>query len=380
MPLREQVADQEKLNELLTGGATQKAAELQIEREREILNIRKEGIEALEELRGIERLNADQLADGEAKIRDLVQERIQLQGQLNAAKDQTAGLTGKEEKAESSANSAMGDAAGGLASTLAGGLKNALVTAVQGGDVGEAFQQLAEQMGQKFIDIAFSQVEAAFEQMFTGVLGGLDQSSLAQTQAATQNNAAGQLMVQASMSMMQAAQMMAASGMGGGGGGFDLGGLGGLFTPGGSLGSFGSGGFGGILGNSLSSFGGGFFGAFADGGLVTSPTTALIGEGGESEVVIPNGKVETAMSNYRRGTGAKGLAAAMDGEGGGSDNGAPVYNFETTQIMGNDYVSTDQLIAAMDEAAKRGAAGGKAQTLGTLRNSRSQRSKLGLNR
>lgn len=308
------------------------------------------------------------------------QELIKSYADMTVEREAQAKAQAAAASEKAGANSAIEGAAGGLASSLAGGLKNVLVTAIQGGDVGAAFQQLAADMGQKFIDIAFSQLEAAFEQMFTGVLGGLDQSALAQTQAATQNSSAGQLMVQASMSMMQAAQMMAASGMGGGGGGFNLGGLSGLFTPGGSLGSFGSGGFGGILGNSLSSFGGGTFPAFADGGLVTSPTTALIGEGGESEVVIPNGKVETAMSHYKRGTGAKGLAAAMNGEGGGGDTGAPVYNFETTQIMGTDYVSTDQLVAAMDEAAKRGAEGGKAQTLGTLRNSRSQRSKLGLNR
>ena len=71
------------------------------------------------------------------------------------------------------------------------------------------------------------------------------------------------------------------------------------------------------------------------------------------------------------------LAAAMDGKGGGeSEGGAPVYSFQTTQILGQDFVSKDQLMAAMDTAAKRGAEGGKTKTLGTLRNSRSQRSKV----
>ena len=118
---------------------------------------------------------------------------------------------------------------------------------------------------------------------------------------------------------------------------------------------------------------------FAEGGYVGSPTAAIIGETGEGEAVIPNSKVDKAMRNYRPGSGAKGLAAAMDGPDGGSADGAPTYNFQTTQFMDREWVDKDQLIAAMNQAAKQGAAGGKTQTLGALRNSRSTRSRLGMN-
>ena len=83
-----------------------------------------------------------------------------------------------------------------------------------------------------------------------------------------------------------------------------LGMIGGLF--GGGMGGGGlSSGMGGMF-----NLGGGQFGAFADGGLVTGPTHALIGEGGENEAVIPDRKVDTAMRNYRPGSGAKGLSCS----------------------------------------------------------------------
>ncbi|MGA1295824.1 MAG: phage tail tape measure protein, partial [Burkholderiaceae bacterium] len=45
----------------------------------------------------------------------------------------------------------------------------------------------------------------------------------------------------------------------------------------------------------------GGFEAFANGGVVTSPTMGLIGEGGEPEYVIPQSKMNAAMSRYSRG-------------------------------------------------------------------------------
>jgi Predicted membrane protein len=157
-PLKEQLADQEKLNELRSGGVALEQAQQMVDREREILNIRKEGVEALEDLRAIENLTADKLVEGEERIKQLVQERIDLQNKLNQAKDATAAKTASEEKGESAAKDRLQQAqsdASGLASTLSGGLKNAIVTAIKGGDVGQAMAGLAEQMGQKFLDIAF---------------------------------------------------------------------------------------------------------------------------------------------------------------------------------------------------------------------------------
>lgn len=368
----------------MTGGALSEAAQLQVDREREILNIRKEGIEALEELRGIENLGLQELAEGEEKIRAVVEERIALQEQLNAAKDATASKVAAEAAAEGKAKdsakgSAASDAAGGLASTLAGGLKNALITAVQGGDVGAAFQELGAAMGEKFLDIAFSQLEAAFEQMFTGMLGGLDQNTLAQQQVVAQETAAINQFGVFVQQFQAAVSAMSAMG-GGGGGGFNLGGLGGLFSAGGSLGSFGSGGFGGILGNSLSSFGGGFFPGFADGGYVSGPTNAVIGEGGEPEYVIPASKMGSAMSRYSMGNrgGSVVPGGAGEAEGSAMGGGDGTFKLETVVINQQEYATIEQVRAMGQSSAKQGAASGKAQTLGTLRNSRSQRSKLGL--
>lgn len=131
--------------------------------------------------------------------------------------------------------------------------------------------------------------------------------------------------------------------------------------------------------------GGIFGGFFADGGTLPGNSISVVGENGPeladtrggSTNIIP---MSDAMSRYSMGGGSK--AGADGGSGGaggvGEAGSGPVYNFQTTQFMDKEWVDRDQLVAAMDQAAQRGAAGGKAQTLGTLRNSRTQRAKLGL--
>jgi hypothetical protein len=56
----------------------------------------------------------------------------------------------------------------------------------------------------------------------------------------------------------------------------------------------------------------------AQGGFVTGPTSAIIGEGGESEYVIPSSKMNAAMSRYSRGARGEGVIA---GSGGGTEGG-----------------------------------------------------------
>jgi hypothetical protein len=65
---------------------------------------------------------------------------------------------------------------------------------------------------------------------------------------------------------------------------------------------------------------------------------------------------------------------APEGAGGGGNT----YNFQTTRFMDRDWVDKEQLVAAMDAAAKRGAAGGHSRVMGDLRNKRSTRARLGL--
>jgi hypothetical protein len=49
----------------------------------------------------------------------------------------------------------------------------------------------------------------------------------------------------------------------------------------------------------------------AQGGFVTGPTSAIIGEGGESEYVIPSSKMNAAMSRYSRGARGEGVIPAV---------------------------------------------------------------------
>jgi len=128
----------------------------------------------------------------------------------------------------------------------------------------------------------------------------------------------------------------------------------------------------------------GGFEAFANGGVVTSPTMGLIGEGGEPEYVIPASKMNAAMSRYA--SGARGSAVIPAGR----DNGEMMGNGESAapstidvrytveRINSVDYVTADQFQAGMRQAAAQGAAQGEQRTLRRLQNSVSTRKRLGV--
>ena len=59
-------------------------------------------------------------------------------------------------------------------------------------------------------------------------------------------------------------------------------------------------------------------------------------------------------------------------------NHTPTFNLETTVINNVEYATVDQVRAMGKQAAKDGATGGHARSMSTLKNSRSQRSKLGM--
>jgi tape measure domain-containing protein len=69
------------------------------------------------------------------------------------------------------------------------------------------------------------------------------------------------------------------------------------------IGGFGSGASAPSIGTSTNYFGGGFdaMSFFAEGGYVSGPTNALVGEGGEPEYIIPESKMRESMSRYSRG-------------------------------------------------------------------------------
>jgi tape measure domain-containing protein len=132
---------------------------------------------------------------------------------------------------------------------------------------------------------------------------------------------------------------------------------------------------------SMGSYSAGFTGSmnfFAEGGLVTGPTRAVLGEGGEPEVVLPQSKIGAAMSNYRPGSGAAGLAQAMNAPESAGGGGALDISYSVTEINSMRFVTEDQFQQGMAVAAQRGAAGGHSRVMGDLRNKRSVRSRLGV--
>lgn len=120
----------------------------------------------------------------------------------------------------------------------------------------------------------------------------------------------------------------------------------------------------------------------AEGGFVTGPTRALVGEGGEPEYVIPASKMSAAMSRYAAGArgsavipgnGASGGGGTVGGAGGSID-----VRYTVERINSVDYVTADQFQRGMAQAAKQGAEQGERRALGRLRNSPTTRSRTGI--
>ena len=126
----------------------------------------------------------------------------------------------------------------------------------------------------------------------------------------------------------------------------------------------------------------GGFKAFQYGGVVNSPTMGMVGEGGESEYIIPASKMSGAMSRYS--AGARGGAVIPGGSGdsgtvaGSSGNTVVEYTGPTLNFNGDEYVPKSAVPDIIGAASKQGAMAGKAQTFNALKNSRSQRASLGL--
>jgi SLT domain-containing protein len=121
---------------------------------------------------------------------------------------------------------------------------------------------------------------------------------------------------------------------------------------------------------------------FANGGFVTSPTTALVGEGGEPEYVIPASKMRAAMGRYAGG--ARGAAVipgngeSGGGYGGGAGGGAIDVRYSIERINNVDYVTAEQFERGMTQAAQQGAVQGERRALRTLGNSPATRRRLGV--
>ena len=122
----------------------------------------------------------------------------------------------------------------------------------------------------------------------------------------------------------------------------------------------------------------------AAGGYINSPTTALVGEGGESEYIIPESKMRESMARYSRG--ARGSSVIPEtggsgtlGEGGGTAVAAPIdVRYTVERINSVDYVTADQFQAGMRQAADQGAKQGEQKTLKRLQMSSGTRKRLGM--
>ena len=147
--------------------------------------------------------------------------------------------------------------------------------------------------------------------------------------------------------------------------------------------AFGGGGGGGWGGSGGSSWGG-FAGAlempklYAEGGYVTGPTNAVIGEAGESEYVIPASKMGSAMSRYSAGARGESVIPPSGSGDDGNASSANHYTLETVVINNVEYATVEQVRAMGQQAASQGAQGGFSKSMRTLQNSRSQRSRLGM--
>ena len=122
----------------------------------------------------------------------------------------------------------------------------------------------------------------------------------------------------------------------------------------------------------------------AEGGYVSGPTNTVVGEGGESEYIIPESKMRESMARYSRG--ARGSAvipetggSGTSGEGNGTAVAAPVdVRYTVERINSVDYVTADQFQAGMRQAADQGAKQGEQQTLRRLQMSSGTRKRLGM--
>ena len=137
-----------------------------------------------------------------------------------------------------------------------------------------------------------------------------------------------------------------------------------------------------ITGNSLGDFGGGTA-LFAEGGYVTGPTNAVVGEGGEPEYVIPESKMRESMGRYSRGSRGSSVIPAEGGGAAGTEDGtitasAIDVRFKVERINSVDYVTATEFQQGMQQAAKEGAQRGEQQAIKRLQMSSGTRKRIGL--
>lgn len=111
---------------------------------------------------------------------------------------------------------------------------------------------------------------------------------------------------------------------------------------------------------------------FAEGGVVSGPTLAMVGEGGEPEYIVPQSKAGAFAANWM--AGIRGPAAIPRFAEGGmvvpASANVSIQTGPVTQMNGTNYVTTDDLSAAVQAGVN--------QTLSLLAGDSSVRRSLGL--
>ena len=189
----------------------------------------------------------------------------------------------------------------GDAESLSGGITSGVKGLLTGTDPRAALQQMLEDLSSRLLDIALRPLQDALTQQFTQMLSP--------QKIATDLN---------TMALQQLTVTLSASSIGGAA--QSIGGLGSLL---------GGGGFGSWLGGAFG-IGGipDFAGPFlASGGIATSPTLAMIGEGGEPEAVVPLSQLGTMMGDAGGAAPVINQNINIDNNGNGSITGNDASRF-----------------------------------------------------
>lgn len=111
---------------------------------------------------------------------------------------------------------------------------------------------------------------------------------------------------------------------------------------------------------------------FAEGGVVSGPTLAMVGEGGEPEYIVPQSKASGFAANWMAGKRG-GAAIPRFAEGGVVVPASASVSIQTgpvTQMNGTNYVTTQDMSRAVQAGVQ--------QTLNMMRNDRGTRRAVGL--
>jgi tape measure domain-containing protein len=205
------------------------------------------------------------------------------------------------------------------------------------------------------------QIGSSFSEAFVKVLDG---TASAQEALAGLFKNIGDYLIQYGAQMMALAIMKGILGLFGNGAAFDGGGI--------------------TKNAKGNAFNGSGIAKFATGGIVNGPTLFPFADGGAMQMGLMGEAGPEAIMPLQRGAdGSLGVRAAMGGNGmGGSSSPILNMNFETSTINGVEYVSRDQLEAAMmqtrRQASSDGAKRGMTMTLDKIQQSPQTRRRIGM--